>query len=210
MYRDWKILNIDIDVDYYKKYRNKLKTLLRNAEKQYHEEQMEKNKNNLSNVWSILNRILERKKRDRRPSSFKSGGIKITDDKCIADHFNRFFVNHPKQLSESFSTVNDDPCMYVQNNDKSIFMSPVTEEEVLDIISQLKNKTTAGYDKITPSIVRHVKDKIVKPLVHICNLSLTEGIFPDKLKIAKVTPIYKKGDKSSFSNYRPVSVLPTF
>lgn len=51
-------------------------------------------------------------------------------------------------------------------------------------------------------------DIICPILVHLINLSLRTGVFPDKLKIAKVVPIYKSGDASNFSNYRPVSVLP--
>ena len=46
------------------------------------------------------------------------------------------------------------------------------------------------------------------PDIHLCNLSLSEGIFPDELKIARVIPIYKSGDAMKFGNYRPVSVLP--
>ena len=38
---------------------------------------------------------------------------------------------------------------------------------------------------------------------------LTKGIFRDKLKIAKVIPLFKKGEKSIFSNYRPISLLPS-
>ena len=42
------------------------------------------------------------------------------------------------------------------------------------------------------------------------NLSITKGVFPDELKVARVIPLFKSGDVTSFSNYRPVSVLPLF
>ena len=45
---------------------------------------------------------------------------------------------------------------------------------------------------------------------YICNLSLKSGVFPDKMKIAKVLPLYKSNDKHNVSNYRPVSILPQF
>ena len=51
---------------------------------------------------------------------------------------------------------------------------------------------------------------ISAPLVDIINLSLLKGIFPDKLKIAKVIPVYKAEDPSLFVNYRPISLLPVF
>ena len=44
----------------------------------------------------------------------------------------------------------------------------------------------------------------------IFNLSISTGIVPEMLKIAKVVPIYKKDDAEKFSNYRPVSLLPCF
>ncbi len=55
-----------------------------------------------------------------------------------------------------------------------------------------------------------VIEQIAKPLTHICNISFTTRIFSNELKIAKVTPIYKKEDPSKFGNYRPVSVIPIF
>ena len=46
--------------------------------------------------------------------------------------------------------------------------------------------------------------------MNIFSISLKKGIFPEKMKIDKVSPIFKKGDKSILSNYRPISVLPCF
>ena len=53
-------------------------------------------------------------------------------------------------------------------------------------------------------------EQLKVPLANIYNASLESGTFPDKLKIAKVTPIHKKGDLRDVSNYRPISVLPVF
>ena len=49
-----------------------------------------------------------------------------------------------------------------------------------------------------------------KPLLHIFNVSLQNGTFPDELKIARVTPLFKNGSDSDLGNYRPISVLPCF
>jgi hypothetical protein len=48
------------------------------------------------------------------------------------------------------------------------------------------------------------------PSTYICNRVISTGIFPDRLKYSEVKPRYKKGDKSSTSNYRPISLLPAF
>ena len=59
-------------------------------------------------------------------------------------------------------------------------------------------------------VIKHSFHLISAPLANIINLSLQKGIFPDKLKIAKVIPIYKADDPSHFTNYRPISLLSNF
>ena len=59
-------------------------------------------------------------------------------------------------------------------------------------------------------LVKLVIPCILKPLKHIFNNSLQKGVFPDSMKIARVIPIFKTGDAQTFSNYRPVSILPQF
>ncbi len=74
----------------------------------------------------------------------------------------------------------------------------------------MKACKSAGYDDIHPSVVKSVISTIANPLAHIFNLSLSSGIFPNNFKIAKVTPVFKNGDKKLLNNYRPISVLPVF
>ena len=60
----------------------------------------------------------------------------------------------------------------------------------------------------TTKLLKSITNEIVLPVTLIINQYLTTGIFPDKLKVAKVIPIFKKGDKTKFDNYRPISILP--
>ena len=89
------------------------------------------------------------------------------------------------------------------------YLSPVAEAEVDKIISNFRD-SAAGWDELKPSIIKTVKDSIKIPLAHIDNLSFDAGMFPVELKIAKIVPIFKSGDECTFTNYRPVSVLPVF
>ena len=67
-----------------------------------------------------------------------------------------------------------------------------------------------GYDNIPMHVIKNSFHLISTPLMNIINLSFLKGIFPDKLKIAKVIPIFKAEDPCLFVNYRPISFLPNF
>ena len=60
------------------------------------------------------------------------------------------------------------------------------------------------------SIIKESIQIIAEPLTYIMNLSISNGIVPDQMKIARVVPLFKADDQSLFTNYRPVSVLPSF
>ena len=93
---------------------------------------------------------------------------------------------------------------------QSMFLNLATQEEIVDIACTSPAGKSAGYDNIP----MHVYYKTIYwqhfLLTHIINLSIIHGIVPDELKIARVVPIFKSGDKALFSNYRPISVLPCF
>ena len=82
--------------------------------------------------------------------------------------------------------------------------------EIKQITTQLTSKNSAGVDDISINLLKYSIEFIAEPLSKIINCSFDTGIFPDKLKIAKVCPIFKSGDKDIISNYRPISILPSF
>ena len=70
-----------------------------------------------------------------------------------------------------------------------------------------KSNKLLGIDNIGPKILKEFCLDIVNPLTHIFNLSLSTGVVSDSLKLAKVMPIYKKGNRSEPGNYRPIFLL---
>ena len=80
----------------------------------------------------------------------------------------------------------------------------MTPSEVQKIISNLKN-TAGGCDKRTKRLIVNILDHILIPQTHIINLSLSTGMFPSELKIAKIKPLFKAENKYLYTNYRPMT-----
>ena len=97
---------------------------------------------------------------------------------------------------------------YMRSN--SMHMKPIVTSDIIKIIDKFNPNKSAGHDNVGNYTIKKVGKEIVKPLTNIFNLSLSTGVVPDKLKTAKVIPIYKKADFAMFSNYRPVSLLSCF
>ena len=86
----------------------------------------------------------------------------------------------------------------------------VTLEKVEKIINTINVKKATGADGIPAKIVKAIKSVITPQLSTLINITADTGVFPDRLKKAQVTPLFKKNDPLVISNYRPVSILPIF
>ena len=198
--------------NYYKKYNNLFNKLCGIAKKSYHSELIHSFSHDAKKTWSILRKIILKSKNEKTlPSTFIVNNNRITDQQAIANHFNDFFSTIGKHQSDKIEKMDTNYKRHlIQNHRKSFFMTPVTPGDVINASKHLKSKTSQGVDNISSKLVKSIIGEIASPLCHIFNLSLQSGIVPDDMKLAKVVPVFKKGDNQLFTNYRPISILPAF
>ena len=91
-------------------------------------------------------------------------------------------------------------------NENTLFLEPTNQLELLKIIKQMKNKA-GGIDGISVMVLKNIARYIVNPLTHIINLCILQSIWPVALKNAEIVPIFKSGDRSLPTNYRPISLI---
>ena len=134
----------------------------------------------------------------------------IFKEKHIANAFNNVFINIGPKLADGIPTATRSFESYLQNTNETIKEEPITINEIKDAFFSLKINKSAGYDEISFNVIKNCFGELCDPLTYIFNLSFEKGIFPDRMKIAKVTPVFKGGDSADLSNYRPITVLPCF
>ena len=193
----------------YKSYKNKLTHSLRVAKRLYYEKQIEKLKSNVKATWKVLNEILNRNKGTRGlPSLFRADSHEISDPKEIANLFCKYFTNIGPNLASKIPASEKLHSSFLPPKlVNSIFLEVASEEE---ICGTCRSATAAGHDSIPMNLIKDSIDKMIFPITSIINLSITSGIVPNQLKIARVIPLFKSGEQDIFTNYRPVSVLPAF
>ena len=135
----------------------------------------------------------------------------VDEPKDIANHVNDFFVNVGPELDKNIPNINHiSASKYLKNRNQFNFViTHISNEEVLELIQSLPNKST-GPVSIPLKMIKDVVDIIVVPLCHIINISFATGVFPDILKIAKVHPLHKGGSTLDPNNFRPISLLSIF
>ena len=82
-------------------------------------------------------------------------------------------------------------------------------DEFEEAFKSLKQNEAASFNDLSINIIIDAYDSL-KILLHVFKVSIQQGIFPNSLRIAKVTPIFKFVDKDNDSNCRPISILPVF
>ena len=138
----------------------------------------------------------------------------ITNRRVIANEFNRYFVSLAPKLNDpdAHCIINIEPiqpftAFLKQSNKSSIYLSECTSYEISELISDLENSKASD---IPIKIIKRSSHIISPLLASHSNDTMSKGIFPDILKVGKITPIYKKDNPELLENYRPVSTLPIF
>ena len=196
----------------YRQCSNLEKTKIRATKRLFYQQKLEQNIRNSKETWKILNNLISSKtKTQQYPKYFRDSETDeiFTDHEVIASNFNKYFVNVGSELaSKLHNTSNKQFTDYFSTSTlNSLFLSPTDENQVMNIIKMMNSGKSPGDDGLSSNVMKLIINEIADPLVYIINKSLETGIVPQKLKIAKIIPVFKKGDNTIFSNYRPISLL---
>lgn len=96
----------------------------------------------------------------------------------------------------------------MQNVPSSIYLKPMDKHDAGKIIDNFSPKKSTDTNGMNINLIKVLKDNIIAPLTHICNMSLSTGVFPNDMKIGKVKALFKNGERQFFTKYRPFSLLP--
>ena len=204
----------------YNNYKRIYRKVIRKAEVLYYNKKFDTEIHNSKQISANLNQLCsfkQNKNNSRSVEKLTIDGNNIVHSSDICSAFNDYFCNIGPNLVKNL------PSGPVQFSDfmptptplrESIFVQPVTASEVYSLIMSLKRNKSAGEDGVSPRLIRDNVHLFIEPLayiyIYIYYASLMSGEVPLKLKIAKVIPIYKKGDESLASNYRTISLLSVF
>ena len=127
----------------------------------------------------------------------------------MAEVFNDYFATIGSNLASEIQPSTIEPEFYLQPTDAIFSLKAPSASTVCRFLNQLDAKKATELDRIPPCKLLKLSSSIVGPsLAYIFKSCIDAEIFPNEWKIAKVTPLIKKGSKRELGNYRPISVLP--
>lgn len=213
LYKRWLVTKNVEDHLYYINYKRIYNRLIRNAQVSYYKLQFDSKVNNIKQLWINLNKICSTKKSSQGNVIKKVlvDGVEIHSPVDICNAFNEYFCNVGVNLVKNLPPASKSFTDYLKSSlSESIYVEPITELEIFNLINSLSNKKSCGHDGINTILIKDNVKHFCKPLTYLFNLSLSSGSFPSNFKVAKVIPLFKKGDHLLTSNYRPISLLCTF
>ena len=174
----FKLLKLcHITHDYYKRYCNKLKSLVRISKRNYYRAAILNSDGNLKETWRLLNELMNKSKSG---SAFKSvivDDLVVTEEQVIASEFNNYFSNVADTLNDVIPSSDMSPTEFISfQSPSSFYCSPTSSNEINSIILNLK-KSSSCINSVPVRILCKVSDIVSIPISKLVNLSFSTGSF---------------------------------
>lgn len=205
----------------YRKHRNTVTLIKRDEIKKYFEEKCKGSIKN-KDFWKAIKPIFSKSKTKSDNIPLKENNKIITDTDEVCQIFNQFFSkigsdigtpeNNHRAIHEIVEGYDAHPSISIiktdiNTNENNVEFSEIMENDVRKVIKGLSSKKAAGYDEIPMKFIKMTSHNLVKPMTILANKCIQQNIFPAEMKMANITPIYKKKDKLNKDNYRSVNLL---
>ena len=197
------------DKELYKRYSNILTSLLRTSKTLYYKQQFDLYKNDIKKTWAIINNTIKPGKKFESVLKLYHNNETITDPVQIAETLNSHFAGIGLALRNAMPhrAENNFRKYLPPNTTNSIYIQPCTFSEVKSVIMDLKN-VKGNCNSLSTKLLKENSQALCNPIAQIFNNIIQLGQYPDILKLACITAVFKGGDKTNPNNYRPISSLP--
>ena len=191
-------------------YKRELKRKINFAQKNYFRNKFESCQGDSASTWKLTNNILGRKNKSNAPPSLMHNSDEITDASRISNIFNHYFANIGQNLANTIQSNDLNPLDYLGDRNLNSFSFMATSpQEIFNVMKKFTNKKTS-LNSVPIFVLKKISHVISPLLSDIFNESINAGVFPEKLKLGRVIPLYKEGDRTDVSNYRPITTLSVF
>ena len=187
--------NKEIHWSSYKRLRNAVTLKLRKEKSRYYSTRLSEDQNS-KEMWKTLNKILPKKPKTAAEI-----------ENLSATKFNQYFTTIAGSLCGHFSDPSP-PRVLTPRVDREFIPQHLSPAFVLLELRKLKSTKATGLDGISAELLKDAAQEVAKPIANLINLTFSTGEIPQEWKEAKVTTIFKSGEKDDINNYRPISVLP--
>ena len=188
--------------------RNRVGRLVEQAKANFLKEQQEELAEDPKKFWRLVKTIVPGNKKSKMKIvlTHKDEGKELEiEERDTADYINKFFSGIGAKLAREHK----EPWSFFGDRTEVKCPSFRTDyEQVSTLCKEIKTVKSSGIDDIATKVFKDAFRVLIPQLVYLFNLSFEKGVFPDSWKQATIIPLYKGGNKSEVSNYRPVSLLP--
>ena len=139
-------------------------------------------------------------------------GLRTYNPKKITNSFGHFYLTIGENLAATILPGENEINYYLDKmprSNKSLVLQETSIEEIEKLIKSLLNKNSHGHDKVSNTLLKSLCTFISYPLQIIFNQSIYHGVFPNRMKLAGIIPLYKGKEHDLVINYRPISLLMT-
>jgi hypothetical protein len=172
--------------------------------------------------WKTISPFMTNKSARNSENIILHEGDKIVnDDKEVANIFNEYFVNIASAIGSNKSVDSVDAAIFEHaehpsivkiakefNHKKESFAFKAVSPSVIRAkLKNINSNKSTGYDDIPGKLLRIAHNELAMPLTYLLNSCICHSVFPDTMKPAEVSPVFKKSDRLCKKNFRPVSIL---
>ena len=202
MWRVYKHTGKDKDYEVYKEALNAATNEVRKAKRNFEHKLAQNIKSDSKSFYAYVRS--KQNVRDKVGPLEDNAGNIITEGCLMAEELNVHFSS--VFTREDTSSLPVPETKFNGSEEEKLGQLVVTPEVVASKINNMKGNKSPGVDGLSPKILKETVEQISKPLAHVFNMSLQEGIVPVEWKEANIITLFKKGSRNKSVNYRPVSL----